>query len=231
VGDWPFEPLVFAEKSPDEMTAAAERFYTNIRRRRTVRDFADRPVARDIIEYALRAAGTAPSGANMQPWHFVAIGDPGLKGKIRQAAEHEEKEFYEHRASEEWLKALEPLGTDAEKPFLETAPWLIAVFLKKFTFDARGKRFKNYYTAESVGIACGFLLAALHDSGLATLTHTPSPMKFLNTLLGRPNTERPYMLIVTGYPAPGAQVPVIGKEPLEEIATFKPPRSGSGGND
>lgn len=202
------------------MEDAAARFYDEIRRRRTVREFSDRPVSRKIIEDALRAAGTAPSGANMQPWHFVVIGSSELKRRIREAAEQEEKEFYEHRASEEWLRALEPLGTDEHKPFLETAPWLIAVFLKKFSFDASGKRLKNYYTAESVGIACGFLLAALHQAGLATLTHTPSPMKFLNRLLDRPKTERPYMLIVTGYPDSNARVPVIGKHPLEEISTF-----------
>lgn len=218
--DWPFEPLAFQEKSPDEMKAAAARFYEEIRRRRTVRDFSDRPVSREVIENALRAAGTAPSGANMQPWHFVVVGDPDLKRRIREAAEREEKEFYEHRASKEWLEALEPLGTNEHKPFLETAPWQIAVFLKKFTFNSEGKRFKNYYTAESVGIACGFLLTALHTAGLATLTHTPSPMKFLNKLLERPKTERPYMLIVTGYPASGAKVPVIGKMPIEKLATF-----------
>ena len=220
MSDWPFEPLEFEEKDPAEMHAAALRFYEQIRRRRTVREFSDRPVSREIIENALKAAGTAPSGANMQPWHFVVVGEGGLKSKIREAAEHEEKEFYEHRASEEWLKALEPLGTNEHKPFLETAPWLIAVFLKKFSFDTEGNRLKNYYTAESVGIACGFLLAALHQAGLATLTHTPSPMKFLNTLLGRSKTERPYMLIVTGYPADDATVPAIGKLPLDDIATF-----------
>lgn len=222
MADWPFEPLSFREKSPEEMHAESERFYLQLRRRRTVRDFSDQPVPREIIENALKAAGTAPSGANMQPWHFVVVGDPVLKKKIRAAAEREEKEFYEHRASQEWLKALEPLGTNEDKPFLETAPWLIAVFLKKFSLGADGNRLKNYYTAESVGIACGFLLAALHNAGLATLTHTPSPMKFLNTLLDRPKTERPYMLIVTGYPAADARVPVIGKEPLDRIATFYP---------
>jgi nitroreductase len=203
------------------MARAAQGFYEHIRKRRSVREYSDRPVPREIIKNALRAAGTAPSGANMQPWHFVVVGDPELKSKIRVAAELEEKEFYEHRASEEWLRALEPLGTNETKPFLENAPWLIAVFLKKFSFDGQGKRLKNYYTAESVGIACGFLLGALHWAGLVTLTHTPSPMKFLNELLERPSDERPYMLIVTGYPADDAMVPVIGKEPLERIATFK----------
>lgn len=221
MSDWPFEPLVFEGKNPEEMRAAAEAFYNEIRCRRTVREYSEQPVSREIIEHALKAAGTAPSGANMQPWHFVVVGNPELKKKIRIAAEIEEREFYEHRASEEWLKALEPLGTNDQKPFLETAPWLIAVFLKKFSYDDDGNRLKNYYTAESVGIACGMLLTALHKAGLATLTHTPSPMKFLNQLLDRPLTERPYMLVVTGYPAEDAEVPVIGKEPLEKIATFK----------
>ena len=221
MSEWPFEPLKFKEKTPAEMKEAARAFYDHIRKRRTVREFSDRPVPRDIIENALRAAGTAPSGANMQPWHFVAVANPALKSRIRTAAEVEEKEFYEHRASPEWLKALEPLGTDEHKSFLEDAPWLIAVFLKKFTFDEQGNRFKNYYTTESVGISCGFLISALHWAGLATLTHTPAPMKFLNRLMERPKVERPYMIIVTGYPADDAKVPVIGKEPLEKIATFK----------
>lgn len=219
--DWPFESLAFSEKSPQEMREAAQAYYDQIRKRRTVREFSDRPVPREIIENALKAAGTAPSGANMQPWHFVVVSNPGIKKKMRIAAEQEEKEFYEHRASAEWLKALEPLGTDEHKAFLEKAPWLIVVFLKKFSFDGNGQRLKNYYTSESVGISCGFLLSALHHAGLATLTHTPSPMKFLNTLLNRPKTERAYMIIVAGYPADDAMVPVISKEPLEEIATFK----------
>jgi iodotyrosine deiodinase len=221
VTNYPFQPLDFTEYSCDEMQRRALAFFENIRRRRTVRDFSGRAVPRDIIENAIRAAGSAPSGANMQPWHFVAVSDPELKKRIREAAEVEEKALYEHRASEEWLRALEPLGTDEHKPFLETAPWLIAVFLKKFTIDDEGVRHKNYYTAESVGIACGFLLTALHWAGLATLTHTPSPMKFLADVLERPDHERAYMLIVTGYPAEHATVPVIGKEPLERIATFR----------
>jgi nitroreductase len=217
---WPFKPLEFKTLPEEEMQQRALAFYQQISRRRSVREFSDRAVPRDIIEYAIRVAGSAPSGANMQPWHFVAVAKADLKTRIRAAAEVEERALYQHRASEEWLQALEPLGTDAHKPFLETAPWLIAVFLKKFTTDAAGQRHKNYYTAESVGIACGFLLAALHCSGLATLTHTPSPMKFLSELLERPESERPFMLIVTGYPAAGATVPDIGKEPLERIATF-----------
>lgn len=221
MGKWPFQRLEFEEQSPEEMQRAARDFYARIRRRRTVREFSSRPVPLEIIEEALKAAGTAPSGANMQPWHFVVVGNAELKRKIRIAAELEEKEFYEHRASQEWLDALEPLGTNEHKPFLEDAPWLIAVFLKKFSSDAQGRRLKNYYTAESVGIACGLLLSALHWAGLVTLTHTPSPMKFLNELLDRPVDERPYMLIVTGYPAEGAEVPVIGKEPLDRIASFR----------
>jgi len=218
---WPFDPLEFNEKTPQEMREAAQKFYDQIKRRRSVREFSDRPVPREIIENALKAAGTAPSGANMQPWHFVVVSNPEIKKKMRSAAEKEEKEFYEHRASEEWLKALEPLGTDTQKEFLEKAPWLIVVFLKKFTFDEQGKRHKNYYTSESVGISCGFLLCALHQAGLATLTHTPSPMKFLNQLLERPKEERAYMIIVAGYPAENATVPVISKQPLDKITTFK----------
>jgi nitroreductase len=217
---WPFKPLEFETLPEEEMQRRALGFYQQISRRRTVREFSDRPVPRAIIESAIRSAGSAPSGANMQPWHFVAVGNPDVKTRIRAAAEVEERALYEHRASEEWLQALAPLGTDEHKPFLETAPWLIAVFLKKFTIDAEGRRHKNYYPAESVGIACGFLLAALHWSGLATLTHTPSPMKFLSEVLDRPDSERPFILIVTGYPAEGATVPDIGKEPLESIATF-----------
>jgi nitroreductase len=221
MGKWPFEPLIFDEQTPHEMGISALAFYEQIKKRRTVREFSDRAVPRDIIENALKAAGTAPSGANMQPWHFVAVSNPVTKKQMREAAEKEEKEFYEHRASEEWLKALEPLGTDEHKEFLEKAPWLIVVFFKKFTFDEQGNRFKNDYTSESVGIACGFLLAALHHAGLVTLTHTPSPMKFLNRVLERPKEERAYMIIVAGYPEESATVPVICKQPLEEIATFK----------
>jgi len=218
--DWPFEALEFTQLDAQEMQRQALLFYQYMKRRRSVRDYSDKPVPRDIIENALRAAGTAPSGANMQPWHFVAVSNAELKQRIREAAEKEEKELYSHRASEEWLKALEPLGTDANKPFLQTAPWLIAVFLKKFTVDADGTRHKNYYTAESVGIACGILLTALHYAGLVTLTHTPSPMGFLSEVLGRPKHERAFMLIVTGYPAGNARIPVIKKRSLGEIATF-----------
>ena len=216
----PFQPLAFESKSNEEILAASRAFYEAVKTRRSVRDFSDRPVAREVIEHALLAAGTAPNGANMQPWYFVAVSRPELKRRIREAAEVEERAFYERRASEEWLEALAPLGTDHEKPFLEVAPWLIVVFLRKFSYDEDGRKRKNYYTSESVGIACGFLINALHQAGLATLTHTPSPMKFLNEVLGRPRDERAYMLIVAGHPAADARVPVIGKKSLDEISEF-----------
>jgi nitroreductase len=172
------------------------------------------------LENALKAAGTAPSGANMQPWHFVVVQDSAVKKRIREAAEIEGRELYKHRASDEWLKALAPLGTDENKPFLEKAPALIAIFLKKFTFDESGNKHKNYYTAESVGIATGILITALHKSGLATLTHTPSPMKFLSKILERPTYERPYLLLVCGYPADDVMVPDVSRRTLREISTF-----------
>ena len=208
-----------------EMSVRAEQFYQLMRRRRTVRDFSDREIPRDVVEHALLTAGSAPSGAHRQPWHFVVVADSAKKAAIREAAEREERAFYGRRASKEWLDALAPLGTDANKPFLTTAPVLIAVFLRRFSFvpgsgrDGR-KRLKNYYTSESVGIATGLLIAALHNAGLATLTHTPSPMRFLNTLLDRPRDERPYVLVVIGYPASDAQVPVLERHGLGELATF-----------
>ncbi len=195
-------------------------FYADVQRRRTVREFSDRPVPRDIVETALMAAGTAPSGANLQPWHFVVVSRPETKKKIREAAEVEEREFYEHRASEEWLAALEPLGTDDQKPFLETAPYLIAVFLQKFGELPDGRKVKHYYPVESTGLATGILITALHRAGLATLTHTPSPMKFLNEILGRPKSERPFLLLVVGYPAEEATVPDIKRKSLEDFASF-----------
>jgi nitroreductase len=215
-----FQPLNFTCLDDDEMCRRAEDFFRLMRRRRSVRDFSVKPVPREVIEDAVRAAGSAPSGANMQPWHFVVVENAEVKRRIRLAAEEEEREFYQRRASEEWLNALEPLGTDAHKPFLETAPYLIAIFLKKFSSAENGERLKNYYTAESVGIATGILIAALHNAGVATLTHTPSPMKFLNEILGRPVQEKPYMILVAGLPAEGAQVPAIGRKPLDEIADF-----------
>ena len=220
MGDFPFQPLEFEGKSDEDILEASRAFYAAVKKRRSVRHFSDRPVAREVIENALLAAGTAPNGANMQPWYFVAVSEPGMKRRIREAAEKEERAFYEHRASDEWLEALAPLGTDHEKPFLEIAPWLIVVFLRKFSWSEDGRKLKNYYTSESVGIACGFLINALHSAGLATLTHTPSPMKFLNEALERPADERAYMVIVAGHPAEDATVPVISKKTLEEISEF-----------
>jgi nitroreductase len=211
----------YREFPPDEMTARARAFCAEMSRRRTVRDYAPRPVPRALIADCLRAAGSAPSGANQQPWHFVAVSDPALKRKIRIAAEAEEREFYDRRAPDDWLAALAPLGTGPDKPFLEVAPWLIAIFEQRWGYDAAGRKVKHYYPNESVGLATGILVAALHHAGLATLTHTPSPMKFLNRILGRPLQERPFLLLVTGYPAPGARVPDIVRKPLEEIVTFR----------
>jgi len=212
----------FVEKSVDEMRAAADAFYQRVKKRHTVRDFSDRAVPRDIIEKCILAAGTAPNGANHQPWHFSAISNPEMKSKIRAAAEEEERTFYEGRAGEEWLKALKPIGTDAEKPFLETAPWLISIFGQRRSIGADGRKYKNYYVPESVSIATGFLLLALHEAGLSTLTHTPNPMSFLTEICGRPATDKPYILLVVGYPAEGAKIPKHAqiKKPLPEISTF-----------
>lgn len=215
-------PLMFTPRPEPEMQARARAFREEISRRRTVREFSPRPVPRDIIETCLMTAGTAPNGANLQPWHFVAIGDPAVKRRIREAAEVEEREFYRQRAPQAWLDALAPLGTDEHKPFLETAPWLIAIFVQGTYADAAGARHQTYYAKESTGIACGFLIAALHHAGLATLTHTPSPMNFLNEICGRPPGEKPFLLLVVGYPAEGARVPAFAarKKPLAEIATW-----------
>jgi iodotyrosine deiodinase len=214
-------PLPDYEEYPlEEMRERLAQFYVDVDRRRTVREFSDRPVPQDIIETALKAANTAPSGANLQPWHFAVVSGSETKKKIREAAEVEEREFYEHRASPEWLAALEPLGTDSDKPFLETAPYLIAVFLQKFGMLEDGRKVKHYYPTESTGLATGILITALHQAGLVCLTHTPSPMKFLNEILGRPSSERPFLLLVTGYPAIDAEVPDIERKPLEEFASF-----------
>jgi len=216
----PFVPLPgWAELPEAEMRRRAAEFNAELQRRRTVRAFSDRPVPRAIIEDALRAAGSAPSGAHRQPWHFVAIADAETKRQIRVAAERSERQFYAH-APAEWLAALEPLGTDEHKPYLETAPWLIAVFARRYE-PAGEQRLHNYYVMESVGIACGFLLAALHHAGLAALTHTPSPMGFLSRILQRPDHEKPYLLLVTGYPAADATVPDLTRQPLEQISTFR----------
>jgi len=210
----------YREYPVEEMRQRLHEFYTEMSRRRTVREFSDRPVPRDIVETALMAANTAPSGANLQPWHFVVVSGAETKQKIRDAAEIEEREFYEHRATPEWLAALEPIGTDSNKPFLETAPYLIAVFLQKFGELEDGRKVKHYYPTESTGLATGILITALHHAGLVCLTHTPSPMKFLNEILDRPKNERPFLLLVTGYPADDAEVPDISRKSLEEFTSF-----------
>lgn len=215
----PFVPLAFDRLAPSEMQARAAVFYAAMNRRRTVRHFSPEPVPDGVVEDALRTAGTAPSGAHLQPWHFVVVRDGETRRRLRTLAEEEERAFYSERAPQEWLDALAPLGTDADKPFLETAPVVIAVFAQSFGLLPDGRRVKHYYVSESVGIAVGFLLAALHTAGLATLTHTPSPMGFLNELLDRPSHERPYLLVVAGYPAEGATVPDLSRPALDAFTT------------
>ncbi len=220
--DHRFIPLDdFRAVPPDEMAERARSFRDEMQRRRTVRDFSDREVAAGIIEDCLAAAASAPSGANLQPWHFVVVSEAALKKKIRIAAEEEERRFYAHRAPQEWLDALAPLGTDSNKPFLERAPYLIAIFEQIYGRLPDGRKVKHYYPKESVGIATGILLVALHRAGLATLTHTPSPMKFLNEILGRPSNEKPFLLLVVGYPKLGATVPDIRRKALSEVVTFR----------
>ncbi len=209
-----------AALTDEQATARATSFAQEMAQRRTVRDFSNRPVPRAVIEAAVQVAGTAPSGANQQPWRFVAIADAGVKQRIREAAEAEEREFYDHRAPAEWREALAALGTDARKPFLETAPWLIAVFYERTGPEVDGHKPKRYYPHESTGIACGLLIAALHRAGLATLTHTPSPMAFLNEILGRPRNEVSYLLLVVGHPSTDCRVPEISRKLLNEIADF-----------
>lgn len=215
-----FVALAFTPLEASMMQREARQFYQQMVTRRSVREFSDKQIPASILEHALLAAGSAASGANMQPWHFVVVRDAAIKQQIRQAAEVEERELYATRASDEWLNALAPLGTDANKAFLQSAPALIAIFLKKATIDTEGQRRKTYYTSESVGIATGILITALHRAGLATLTHTPSPMKFLSQILERADHERPFLLLVVGYPAAGVLVPDIERLPLSEIATF-----------
>jgi iodotyrosine deiodinase len=215
-----FIPLNHTEYPPPKMQTRAQAFHQLMQQRRTVRDFSNRPVPQALIATCIQTAATAPSGANKQPWHFVAISDDTLKKQIREAAETEEREFYTHRAPQRWLDDLAPFGTDANKPFLETAPWLIAIFAQRFGPSSDGDRDQNYYVTESIGISTGLLITALHNAGLATLTHTPSPMKFLNTILNRPNNERPFLLLVVGYPTSDAQVPNIQRKSPNEIATF-----------
>jgi len=216
-----FIPLSnYIKYSETEMLNRSKAFYEDIKRRRTVRDFSNQPVSKEIIENCIKSAGTAPNGANLQPWHFVVVSNPKVKKKIRIAAEEEEKEFYSNRAPKEWLEVLEPLGTDQNKPFLEMAPYLIAIFYKSYEVLPNGRRVKHYYAMESTGIATGLLITAIHNAGLVSLTHTPSPMNFLNEILGRPKNERPYLLLVVGYPADDAKVPDIKKKSLQEIASF-----------
>ena len=216
-----FIPIsAYREYPIEEMKRRAAEFHSDVQRRRTVREFSDRPVPREVIEDCLCAASTAPSGANMQPWHFVVVSDAAIKQKIRVAAGQEEHEFYHHKAPQEWLDALEPLGTNEHKPFLETAPYLIVIFAQSYGVLPDGRKVKHYYAQESVGIATGILITAIHHAGLVSLTHTPSPMGFLNELLGRSAQERPFLILVVGYPAENATVPVITKRPLAEIATF-----------
>lgn len=211
----------YREYPEAEMKTRAKAFSDDVHRRRSVRKFSTRAVPRDIIEECIRAAGSAPSGANRQPWHFVVVSDPGVKRQIRESAEQEEHEFYSRRAPEAWLEVLTPLGTDEKKPFLEAAPYLIVVFEERYSVSESGEKKKNYYTQESVGIATGILITAVHNAGLVSLTHTPSPMGFLNAVLDRPAHERPFLILVVGYPADDADVPDIARKPPGDIMTFK----------
>ena len=216
-----FIPLSnYIKYSETEMLKRSTVFYKDIKRRRTVRDFSDQLIPKEIIKNCILAAGTAPNGANLQPWHFVVVSNHEIKKKIKIAAEEEEKEFYSKRAPKEWLEVLEPLGTDENKSFLETAPYLIAIFSKSYEVLPDGRQVKQYYAMESTGIATGLLINAIHNAGLVSLTHTPSPMNFLNEILGRPKNERPFLLLVVGYPADDAKVPDIKKKRLEEISSF-----------
>jgi nitroreductase len=216
------DPIPYSLPTPDpqNMLRQAESIHARLATRRTVREFAETPILDGILEKVILAAGTAPNGANLQPWHFAVVRNPALKRKIRLAAEEEERAFYGGRAPKEWLEVLAPLGTDAEKPFLEKAPALIAIFMKSKIAGKNGQLHKTYYPKESVGIATGFLISILHEIGLAALTHTPSPMKFLNKILNRPVEEKPFLLLVVGYPAKDCTVPAIEKLPLEEISSW-----------
>ncbi len=218
----PFVPYSFERRPETEMLDRATTFYEQLDRRRSIRDFSADPVPREFIELAIKSASTAPSGAHRQPWRFVAISDPDIKRDIRLAAEAEERETYGRRMSEEWRQALAPLGTNAEKPFSETVPWIVVLFEEIHGIDTEGNKIKNYYAKESVGLAGGLFIAALHNMGLATLTHTPSPMGFLRDILGRPKNERPFVLFPIGFPAEGAQVPDLSRKPLDEISSWNP---------
>ena len=215
-----FRPYTPWPSSDKDAHALFENFETALQTRRSLRMYSKKQVSRTTVERLISLAASAPSGANKQPWHFVAVQNPEVKRKIREAAEEEEKAFYGGRATEEWLEDLKPFATDWEKPFLEDAPWLIVVFRKNYDVESNGAKAKNYYVLESVGIACGFLIAAIHAAGLVTLTHTPSPMGFLSEILGRPSNEKPFLLLPVGYPADGAEVPDISKKGLDDISDF-----------
>lgn len=220
-----YEPLALPDRvqlSPDQATKASKDFLAYMQKRHSVRDYATSPVPREIIENIIATAASAPSGANRQPWHFVAVADPDMKAQIRAAAEEEEKSFYDGGAGDEWLSALEPIGTGVEKPHLTDAPWLIVVFAERYGLNPDGSRYKNYYINESVGIALGFLIAAIHNAGLVCLEHTPNPMKFLNTLCNRPINEKPVMVIPVGYPTETATIPAAAKQkkPLNIVSSF-----------
>ena len=216
----PLVPLHHQRRPLEEMRECARSFYEEMDRRRTTRHFSSEPVPRELVEYAIRTAGTAPSGAHQQPWSFVAVSDPGLKLRIREAAEEEERDFYRGKAPAEWLEALLPLGTDEHKPHLTDAPWVVVLFRKLHGTNPDGSRRTFYYTQESCGIAAGFFIAAIHRMGLVTLTHTPSPMGFLRELLGRPASEKAMLVMPVGYPAADARVPEMGRKPLDEIAVW-----------
>ena len=224
---YPHAPLDFEVGPPEESLRRAETFYRQLDTRRSVRFYSDQPVPKRLIELAIQAASTAPSGAHMQPWTFVAISDPDVKRRIREAAEAEERASYEGRMSEEWLDALAPLGTDWQKPFLETCPWIVVLFAQRTGTHPDGSKKKHYYVQESCGIAAGMFIAALHQMGLATLTHTPSPMRFLSDLLGRPTNEVPYILFPVGYPATDAMVPDLQRKPLDEVAVWVEQNEGA----
>ena len=215
-----FQPLQYSEYTPEEMLNRAEAFYTEHEARRTVRMFSDRPVDREVIELIIKTASTAPSGANKQPWNFCVVTNPEVKAKIREAAEKEEYENYHGRMSDDWLDDLKKFGTDWHKDFLTTAPYIIVAFKKAYDLDAEGKKEKNYYVNESIGLACGMLISAIHHAGLVTVTHTPSPMNFLQKVLERPDNERPFLLLPVGYPAGGAEVPVITRKGLGEMSVW-----------
>lgn len=215
-----FKRLEFERLPPEIMHARATQFYKTLVKRRSIRQFSNEPIDRAVLENCLLTAGSAPSGANRQPWHFVVITDPEIKKRIRQAAEKEEREFYEVRATTEWLEAIAPMGVDENKPFLEEAPCLIVIFSEHYRVQTDGKQEKNYYVSESVGIATGFLIAALHNAGLATLTHTPSPMEFLSEILNRPKNEKAFLILVVGYPAEDARVPELTKKSLETLSSW-----------